>query len=280
VLQQRSQRYPSIDQPWASAASFAFTTEVVSLSHSTASGRAFHKREAKAWKFSVFSGNQEIHIERLREGLQHIVTLTEEGKQQLYDTITHDYPEVDQLDEWAPKSIFRFWPSLSRDTGSGILEIIAGAKAGNHVPLELDLEFANESHFCKWAYVVDLDKNTFEVFKGSETKQQASTIRFSDIGESDDTVPALLKSFPFPQLPATEKGFMRVLKAVMQEKGVYKAFLKSYMNAGDSSDDEVELSGEEAGEVKINEKEAVEEVDRGEGNGGMRNTGDAVGADK
>jgi hypothetical protein len=221
------------------------------------------------------------NIERLREGLQHIVTLTEEGRQQVFDTITHNYPEVDRRDGYnLAKKIFSFWPSLSRDTGAGILKIIARAKAGNHVPVMLDLEFANESHFCKWAYVVDLDQNTFEVFKGSEAKQQAPTTRFSDIGESDDTVPALLKSFPFSQLPATGKEFMRALKAVMKEKGVYKAFLKSYYNAGDSSDDEVELSGEEAGEVKINEEEVVEEVDREEGNGDMRNTGDAVGADK
>jgi hypothetical protein len=91
-----------------------------------------------------------------------------------------------------------------------ILEVIARATAEKLVPIWLDVETLT---WCERAYVVDLDQNTFEVFNGSETKQEASTTRFSDVGGDHDTVPALLKSFSFSQLPATEKEFMRALKA-------------------------------------------------------------------
>ena len=63
------------------------------------------------------------------------------------------------------------------------------------------------ANWCR-TYVVDLDQNTFEVFGGSETKQEASTTRFNDIGGDDDLVPALLKSFLLSQLPAKEFMFI------------------------------------------------------------------------
>jgi hypothetical protein len=128
------------------------------------------------------------NIKRLREGLQHVATLTEEGRWQLWHYL---YPN---------------------DTC--ILEVIARATAEKHVPIWLDV-----ATWCERAYVVDLDQNTFEVFKGSETKQEAPTTRFNDVGGDHDTVPALLKSFSFSQLPATEKEFMRALKAAIKEKG-------------------------------------------------------------
>jgi hypothetical protein len=154
------------------------------------------------------------------------------------------------------------WPSLSGDTGAGILKIITQATAENRVPILLGLRFAND-YGCRWAYVVDLDQNTFEVFGDSETKQEASTTRFNDVGGDDDTVPALLKIFSFAELPATRKEFMRVLKAAMKEKGNntygeflrYRELLKSYKLeiASDSScvsedsDDEMEIDEEERG---------------------------------
>ena len=33
-------------------------------------------------------------------------------------------------------------------------------------PVLNDLDFAQDSLFCEWAYVIDFDTNTFEVFKG------------------------------------------------------------------------------------------------------------------
>ena len=34
-------------------------------------------------------------------------------------------------------------PSLSRNTGAGVLEVIAGSSDKNHVPIFLDFEFVN-----------------------------------------------------------------------------------------------------------------------------------------
>jgi hypothetical protein len=91
------------------------------------------------------------NIERLREGLQYVATLTPEGWEQIHEM---------QL-------------SLYWDTGASILNMIAQATAENYVPIWLSLDFAI-SRWCDWTYVVDLDQNTFEVFGGQEHKQKAS----------------------------------------------------------------------------------------------------------
>ena len=56
------------------------------------------------------------------------------------------------------------YPSLSRDTGAGILELIWNA--AKPVPLQDESEFAIDSLFCEWAWIIDLDVHTFEAYKG------------------------------------------------------------------------------------------------------------------
>ncbi|KAN0076648.1 hypothetical protein V8E54_006790, partial [Elaphomyces granulatus] len=161
-------------------------------------------------KFLWGSGN----IERLKEGLQNIATLTYEGLKQLRNTVERDLEaEKSSYHDGsrpitADEKIIALWPSLSRDTGAKVLEIVAQATAGNNVPIVQTLDFANDSMFCQWAYVIDLDQNTFEVFEGYEQKQEALTTRFNGVGRDNDTVPALIKSFSLSQLPTTEDEFI------------------------------------------------------------------------
>ena len=57
------------------------------------------------------------------------------------------------------------FPSLHRDTsGSDLIKLIL--EANETLLVNKDLEFAADSLFCEWCYVVDLDKKTFEVYKG------------------------------------------------------------------------------------------------------------------
>jgi len=56
------------------------------------------------------------------------------------------------------------YPHLSRDCGAQILSYIEAAT--EPVGVNLSVEFAADSLMCEWAYVIDLDKNTLEVYKG------------------------------------------------------------------------------------------------------------------
>lgn len=55
------------------------------------------------------------------------------------------------------------YPALSRDTASEILQMIYD---GSVKFLKNDLSFAADSLYCEWAYVIDLDKRTFEAYEG------------------------------------------------------------------------------------------------------------------
>lgn len=59
--------------------------------------------------------------------------------------------------------------SLSRDTGAGILHMIASATASEPVPILNDFEFIEDSIMCEWAWVVGLDKEVLEAFSNHPT---------------------------------------------------------------------------------------------------------------
>jgi len=69
----------------------------------------------------------------------------------------------------------KFYPELSRDTGGDILKLIMFK---NKTKLKNSLNFAADSLFCEWAYVIDLDKNTYEVYKGFNKEPLDESERF------------------------------------------------------------------------------------------------------
>lgn len=105
------------------------------------------------------------------------------------------------------------YPSLSRDTGSNILEIIHNSE--EPIPTRKSLEFAADSLFCEWAYVIDLDLNTFEVFVGFNKSPLNQTERFSSIKSTDSAdgyhPVRLVKSWSLSDLPS-EEDFLALLE--------------------------------------------------------------------
>ncbi len=65
---------------------------------------------------------------------------------------------------------------LSRDMGGDVLEFIQNSTG--EVMLVNTVDFAEDSLFCEWAYVVDLDKNVLEVYKGFNKEPVPDDNRF------------------------------------------------------------------------------------------------------
>jgi len=121
----------------------------------------------------------------------------------------------EELDEeWKQQELY---PELSRDTGSEILKIIQKTK--KNLLLSNSIDFAADSLFCEYAYVIDFDKNTFEVYKGFNHVFLDSTERFAFLvkksedehildkltGDIEDYFPVkFLKSFDLDSLPNRE----------------------------------------------------------------------------
>jgi hypothetical protein len=68
--------------------------------------------------------------------------------------------DVDNTPDW-PK----VYPYLSRDAGAKVLSMIMTHEGANK--LVNMVSFAGDSLFCEWAYLIDLDNNTLEVYEGS-----------------------------------------------------------------------------------------------------------------
>ncbi|EEH47601.2 uncharacterized protein PADG_03685 [Paracoccidioides brasiliensis Pb18] len=165
----------------------------------------------KILKFLVVPGN----ITRLTEGLENIKYLSIEELDEIYMEVSNidrnAYAKKAESDPdfVMPVNIFKhLYPSLSREAGSDILELIAQSTPEKKILHALELEFANESFSCEWAYVIDLDNEMFEVFFGAESKETATNKRFNDIGQKHDTVPKFIQSFAFDDLPQGKPEFI------------------------------------------------------------------------
>lgn len=136
-----------------------------------------------------------------------------------YKELTKDYADTDA------NKFFQKYPQFSRDTSSDILELIANADSG--LQLWDDYNFAADSLFCEWAYVIDFDKNTFEVYEGfNQTPLEAHERffgmvceRYADKKSSDVYHPVKLKKvFSLLDLPTTEE-FLLELEPPDEEEG-------------------------------------------------------------
>ena len=74
------------------------------------------------------------------------------------------------------------YPELHRDTAAKILKLIQDGKVRF---LKDDLEFAADGLFCEWAYVIDLDKRTFEVYTGFHKEPLTEKDRFYFLKEKE-----------------------------------------------------------------------------------------------
>lgn len=102
------------------------------------------------------------------------------------------------------------YPESSRDTAGKILKLIYNSENG--LLLNIETNFAADSLFCEWCYVVDLDKGTLEVFEGFNKKSLSEDERFYFLQkDGKDFFPVRhLHTFPLDSLPSDE-DFISIL---------------------------------------------------------------------
>lgn len=69
--------------------------------------------------------------------------------------------------------------------------------------LKNSINFAKNSLYCEWAYVIDLDKDIFEVYKGSNLLNLSENERFFFLQDKTEKYKPvkLIKSYDFKNLP-------------------------------------------------------------------------------
>jgi hypothetical protein len=104
--------------------------------------------------------------------------------------------------ELSEKYLSRPFIHLHRDLGCKILDFIM---RGNTPPLNNDIDFAGCSLHCAWVYVIDLDRNQLEVFRGFNKEPLSDNERFYGVDGYKEFEPVKhLATFTFDQLPSVE----------------------------------------------------------------------------
>ena len=122
--------------------------------------------------------------------------------------------EIDKMIDGVAGSWAKIYPEFSRDTGAEILSIVYNSEKPTKLCNEIN--FVTDSLFCEWAYVVDLDKNTFEVYEGFNQQPLEQFERFYDIPSKDSGSNGFYQvkqvaTFDLNNLP-TKDHFLQTLK--------------------------------------------------------------------
>ncbi len=143
-------------------------------------------------------------IKKFKKKLELVRFATDEDKAEVESFMnsigsSDGWMTMDQSDKYNRK-----YPLLGRDNGADVLYMIQDNN--NPVFLMDSSNFANNSLFCEWAYVVDLDKETFEVYEGFNQTPLDKSERFYSPEKTDTDSKyhpvRLLKSYSLNDLPS------------------------------------------------------------------------------
>ena len=130
-----------------------------------------------------------------------------------FDNATTEKLKEDKNYDWTSA-----FPHLSRDAGAKILQMVL--LADESLKLKNSIDFALDSLFCEYAYIIDLDTMKLEVYKGFNKKRVANgRFKSKDVPKRSDganpeyTCVRLYKTFDLNNLPTREE-FLKALSKI------------------------------------------------------------------
>ena len=129
-------------------------------------------------------------------------------EEKLNEVMFLDQNDIDKLNlklkNEDQETLARFYRLWSRDIGGEILESIINEQG--KVGLINRFSFGYDSLFCEWAYCVNFDNETLEVYKGFNHKKLTDTERFySEKPDNNYYGVKLVKAYDLNNLPTKEK---------------------------------------------------------------------------
>lgn len=132
---------------------------------------------------------------KFKQAVRDTKQLTEEDRRAAHAEFAskEGWLTLDEAEKFKKK-----YPALSRDTGAQVLSLLPTS-------VFLDVEFAADGLFCEWAYVIDLDANTLEVYEGF--KKETCEGRFKELDDpaSEYRPVSLVKTYWLAALPTIEE---------------------------------------------------------------------------
>lgn len=146
-----------------------------------------------------------VGMESFKEALSRCVFVDSDHIKSLYGDLGIELRNgLISLDE--SKRFKDKYPQFDRDMAAEVLEFVL--KSSGKVHLKDSLSFAGNSLFCEWAYVIDLDKLTLEVYEGpNETNPLTQDDRFYGLKkEKSEYHPVKLReTFSLTDLPSEDE---------------------------------------------------------------------------
>ncbi|MET3536703.1 hypothetical protein [Chryseobacterium limigenitum] len=151
--------------------------------------------------------NEKENIEKLKEILPKIRFENDQDikeKSEFSKSIgaREGWVNMDQTELYDKK-----YPLDSRNLGGAILDKLLEYQNESEIVLIDSEKFAADSIWCQWAYVVDLDKNTLEVYGGLNESGISQKDRFFHLHNPKDRIRPvkIIKTFSLDRLPDAEK---------------------------------------------------------------------------
>lgn len=156
-----------------------------------------------------------INIDTFRDNVRELTYISEEEYQKAWEMAGAE-PNATSVTLQIADKFEDMYPHLSRNCGSHIIDHIY--KWGGQIKVQNSLDFASDSLFCEYGYVIDLDKNTFEVYQGfieaPHTGERFSDFPLMNNNVSDQYYPIKhMYTFDLVNLP-TEEEFLTILDKI------------------------------------------------------------------
>lgn len=107
------------------------------------------------------------NVQRLTKGLQNVRQVTDEDMSAVMESLGIE-PGAQGLTMEQSEALELHWPSLHRNTGSDILELVASSTST--VLVDIQTAFLEDDLMCEWAYIIDLDQETLTVYANGLTE--------------------------------------------------------------------------------------------------------------
>lgn len=154
---------------------------------------------------------EQCNLPKFKKQLEHVRFRNKEDDKQIEEFLESigckdGWMNMDQSDLYRKQ-----YQYLSRDIGADILNKVYNAK-DEEIMLGDSSYFAADSLFCEWAYVIDLDNEMFEVYKGFINKPLGKNQRFKYLEKEmkpDDMYYPIrcAKKYKFEELPTREQFY-------------------------------------------------------------------------
>jgi hypothetical protein len=155
---------------------------------------------------------------KFEKQLKKCVSITENECEKLYESVLGpSYSKDGWITIEQSNKLKNAFPTLHRDTGADVLDIIFHSK-DEIIYLEDSSSFAGDSLFCEWAYLINLDTNQLEVYRGFNKKPLKKSERFYSMSRSNNGYHQikLLHTYDIDNLPK-EKDFINLLENKVNE---------------------------------------------------------------